>query len=305
MSLRKSLPGIMGIILGCGIVTFAQEPQTPSANEPVRKEMNERMERQRERVERREGRRGPDGMGRRRFGQGHLMSKLNLTDEQRQQARAIMQRRLQGTRAQREELFKLREKRIDGTFTADDEASAKILRQEIRTAMEGVRTEMAGVLTAEQKAKLEELKKQHKERMEQRMKERQERLNQNPASDLYLFNERLGVFRHARPFRFENCESGGSPIREGSQHKLMWSPSLRSGFCLSSDRNRLGRSTNTAQIAGLQIVFQHDKRFPFVAVRILHPDLVLNRVAAVGLHLVPGDESGIRPLLTHRQHIVC
>ena len=180
MTLRKSLPGIVGIILACGIVTFAQEPQTPSGNETIRKEMNERLERQRERVERREGMRGHDDVGRRRFGRGHLMRELNLTEEQRQQARAIMQRRLQSTRIQREELFKLREKRIDGTFTADDEARAKTLRQEIRTAMEGVRTEMAGVLTAEQKAKLEELKKQRKERMEQRIKERQERLHQNP-----------------------------------------------------------------------------------------------------------------------------
>jgi len=43
--------------------------------------------------------------------------------------------------------------------------------------MQGVRTEMDGLLTAEQKAKREELKKERKERMEQRMKERQERLN--------------------------------------------------------------------------------------------------------------------------------
>jgi Spy/CpxP family protein refolding chaperone len=90
-----------------------------------------------------------------------------------------MQRRLESTKAQREELFKLREKRIAGTFTAEDEARTRALRQEIRTAMDGVRTEMAGVLTAEQKAKLEQLKKERKERMEQRMKERQERLNQN------------------------------------------------------------------------------------------------------------------------------
>ena len=46
--------------------------------------------------------------------------------------------------------------------------------------MEGVRTEMAGVLTAEQKARLEEMKQERKQRMEQRMKERQERLNQKP-----------------------------------------------------------------------------------------------------------------------------
>jgi len=183
MFLRKSLFGILGIILACGIVAFAQEPQpqTPSTqDDSFRKERIERMGRHRERMGRREGMRRHEGMGRRGGGMGHLMRELNLTEEQRLQSRAIMQRRLESTKTQREELFKLREKRITGTFTAEDETRAKALHQEIRTTMEGVRTEMAGVLTAEQKAKLEQLQQERKARMEQRMKERQERLNNKP-----------------------------------------------------------------------------------------------------------------------------
>jgi Spy/CpxP family protein refolding chaperone len=170
MFLRKSLSGFLGIIFACAIVVVAQEPQPQTPANPdgtFRRERIERRQRHRERL------------GRRGFRIGRLMRELNLTEEQRQQGRAIMQRRLESTKAQREELFKLREKRIAGTFTAEDEARTRALRQEIRTAMDGVRTEMAGVLTAEQKAKLEQLKKERKERMEQRMKERQERLNQN------------------------------------------------------------------------------------------------------------------------------
>jgi protein CpxP len=183
MFLRKSLFGILGISLACGVIAFAQEPQpqTPSTQDDViRKERIERRERHRERIGRHEGSREHDGMGRRGAGLGHLMRELNLTEEQRQQSRAIMQRRLEGTRTQREELSRLREKRIAGTFTAEDEARAKALHQEIRSAMEGVRTEMAGVLTAEQKAKLEQLKQERKDKFEQRKKERQERLNNNP-----------------------------------------------------------------------------------------------------------------------------
>jgi Spy/CpxP family protein refolding chaperone len=181
MSLRRSLFAISGIILACGVVAFSQEPQqqTPSTqDDALRKERIEAMERGREQM----GRHGmrQDGIGRRGAGMGHLRRELNLTEEQRQQSRAIMQRRLESVKPQREELFKLREKRIAGTFTADDEARAKALRQEIRTTMEGVRTEMAGVLTAEQRTKLEQLKKERKEKFAQRMKERQERLNQNP-----------------------------------------------------------------------------------------------------------------------------
>jgi Spy/CpxP family protein refolding chaperone len=111
---------------------------------------------------------------------GHLMHELNLTEEQRQQSRAILQRRLEGIKSQREELFKLREKRIAGTFTPEDGARAQALRQEIRKSMEGVRADMEGVLTAEQKAKLEQLKTERKEKLERRMRERQERLNPQP-----------------------------------------------------------------------------------------------------------------------------
>ena len=184
MFLRKGIFGILEVILACSMLAFAQQPQTPATQDGAdRGDKIERMERHRERVGRRDGmrgREGREGVGRRGGGLRRIMRELNLTEEQRQQSRAIMQRRLSSTKSQREELFNLREKRIAGTFTAADEARAKALHQEIRTAMEGVRTEMAGVLTAEQKAKLEELKKERKGKMEQRMKERQERLKETP-----------------------------------------------------------------------------------------------------------------------------
>ena len=179
MFLRKSLFGVVGIMLAVGMGVYAQETQSqpPSTqDDTLQRDRVERMERRRERLEDREGRGLREARERHR-GMGRMMRELNLTEEQRQQSRAIVQRGLESTKVQREELFKLREKRIAGTFTADDEARARALHQEIRTAMQGVRTEMDGLLTAEQKAKLEGLKKERKERMEQRMKERQERLN--------------------------------------------------------------------------------------------------------------------------------
>ena len=179
MFLRKSLFGVVGIMLAVGMGVCAQETQsqTPSTqDDTVQRDRVERIERRRERLGNREGRGPREGRERHR-GMGRMMRELNLTEEQRQQSRAIIERRLESTKVQREELFKLREKRVAGTFTADDEARARALHQEIRTAMQGVGTEMDGLLTAEQKAKLEGLKKERKERMEQRMKERQERLN--------------------------------------------------------------------------------------------------------------------------------
>src|SRR6185436_16716747 len=165
---RKSSITILGIILAFGTMAIAQQTQTQSPDNGSQfKRRSERLAQRGERKRRR------DGMGH-RGGVGHLIRELNLSDEQRQQSRAIIRRRLESTRAQREELFKLREKRIAGTFTADDEVRAKALRQEMRASMEGVRAEMEGVLTAEQKAKLEQLKQERKAKFEQRMKERQE-----------------------------------------------------------------------------------------------------------------------------------
>jgi Spy/CpxP family protein refolding chaperone len=180
MFLRKSLLGVVGIILAAGMIAFAQEPQPPNPPAPDATLRGERMEQRRERHRARIGRleerrrdKGDKGMGRRGPGMGHFGRDLNLSDAQREQTRAIMQRRLASTKVQREELFKLREKRIAGTFTAEDGARAKALHQEIRASMEGAREEMGGVLTAEQKAKVEQLKAERKAKHEQRKQERE------------------------------------------------------------------------------------------------------------------------------------
>lgn len=189
MSLRKGFVAVVGIILACGMgaAALAQQTQPQSQTAPVqdgtlRRERIERMqERRHERLERRrEGNEGHPGMG--RHGEIGRLSELNLTEQQQQQRRAIMERRLESTKAQREELFRLGEKRRAGTFTADDEARAKALHQEMRSSMESVRGEMDAVLTAEQRAKLEELNKERKQQREQRLKERQERLKNKPLS---------------------------------------------------------------------------------------------------------------------------
>ncbi len=175
MFLRKSIISVLGLSLILASVAVAQEaqPQSPTTPEARTKARSERLARRGERGALRGGMRHRGGIGR------HLMRELNLTDDQRQQARAIMQRRLGGTKTQREELFSLREKRIAGSFTADDQARVKALRQEMRAAMQGSRAEMEGLLTAEQKTKLEQLKQDRKSRVEERRKRRQEFLNKN------------------------------------------------------------------------------------------------------------------------------
>ena len=178
MILRKRLPCILGIVLAVAGAVLAQEAQTQApAQDGLRRDGIERSERHRERMTRGEGLRERWGM-RRHQRLEQLAQELKLTDEQRQQRRAIMQRRLESLKGQREELFRLREKRIAGTFNDEDAARARAIHEEIRTAMRGTRAEMDGLLTAEQKARLEQLKLERKQKMEERLKLRKERLKE-------------------------------------------------------------------------------------------------------------------------------
>lgn len=159
MFLRKSLPAVMTFILGSGAVAFAQQPQNPAPDGSRRPD----------RMGQSEGhRRG--GMGRHRGGELRGLRELNLTEDQSQQQRAITQRHLETIKSQREELFKLREKRTQGTFTADDEARARALRQEIHNSMQAMHSEIEGILTPEQRTKLEQIRAEQKTRHDEMRK---------------------------------------------------------------------------------------------------------------------------------------
>lgn len=174
----RNLLGVLGITLAVGISALAQEQTPAKPDDAARRERHElRQQRHRERM----GRHKEMRM------RGAGLRGLNLSDAQREQVRAIMERRLESIKTQREELSKMREKRIAGTFDAADEARAKALREEIRARMEGVKAETEAVLTAEQKLQLAQRKAErnarHEERKanrELRKKELRERLNKNP-----------------------------------------------------------------------------------------------------------------------------
>ena len=141
---------IAGLMFGLafGAVASAQQPvprtqnQTPGA----------------------ERRQGMGQMGRRRamrrramMGGLRVLRQLNLTDAQKHQARTIVQSNFASMKATRQELAKLRTQRREGTLTPDQIARAKELRQQLQESRKGVRTQLAGILTPEQKVKLEEM----------------------------------------------------------------------------------------------------------------------------------------------------
>src|SRR6185503_8120637 len=106
--------------------------------------------------------RGQERRGMRKFGHGPLagLRELNLSDEQQKQVRAIMERNLNNTKTLREELRTLGQKRFEGTLTPEEQARAKDLHQQMAQSMKSAMTEVQGILTAEQKTKLEEFRQE-------------------------------------------------------------------------------------------------------------------------------------------------
>ena len=164
---RKSLPAVMTIILALAAVAFAQQPQVPAPDRSMPSDP------------------GPQGRGRHHdkmvpHAKFDALRQLNLTEAQRQQQFAIMQRHLESTKAQREELFKLREKRMQGTFSAEDEVRARTLRREMHDSMQGIDAEIEATLTADQRTKLEQLKTERKTRQQEMPERRQKRQENRP-----------------------------------------------------------------------------------------------------------------------------
>lgn len=141
---------ILGLLTAFSALVSAQQPATQNPAEgPGRVGPGEG----------RGFRRGPrPGRG---FGSG-MVRELNLTDDQKQQVRAITQQSLAANKATREELRQLGEKGRTSALTADEQARARTLREQMRASMKDTHMKIAGLLTAEQKTKAEELRKERR-----------------------------------------------------------------------------------------------------------------------------------------------
>ena len=146
---------LIAVLSVSGAVVLAQEQQAPTIGTPGIQKQNRG-----DRLERRGKRRHMRGE---RLGRG--LRGLDLTDQQREQARAIMRANFESNKAQIEELKQLRQKGRDALSDAD-KARAKELHNQLRESRLNVRSQVSSLLTAEQKTKLEETKKNRRERRE-------------------------------------------------------------------------------------------------------------------------------------------
>src|SRR6266850_2493792 len=141
MSLRRKLTHaglVLGLLTAFGGVISAQQPSTqdPAAGPGQ--------------IRRGAGRGFRHGPGPGGNFDPRLLEQLNLTADQKKQIHAAIEQAFESNKATREELRQLGEKRRQGTLSADDEARAKTLHQQVRASMGDTEMKIAAVLKAEQ-----------------------------------------------------------------------------------------------------------------------------------------------------------
>jgi|GEM_PF-1889204 len=143
---------LLSVLTISASIVVAQNQQQPSTTAPGIEQRN-RGDRMGRRNKRRHMRRGEKG----------ALRGLDLTDQQKEQAKAIMRANFDGNKAQREELRQLLGKRREGSVSEADQTRAKELRRQLHESRKNARTQVAGLLTPEQKMKIEERKKNRQE----------------------------------------------------------------------------------------------------------------------------------------------
>ena len=161
-------------------VSVAQDAKPAAPAAPQKAEKPFKGERRRDGM----GKEGREGFMGRHGGHGkmggaiRMIHGLNLTDAQKEQIRTILQSN-KPDQASRDKMKALRGSRTPGTPPTDEQkAQMKAFREQARTKATSVHEQILNVLTAEQKAQLQ----QRRQEMKQKFEDRREHRKDKPAA---------------------------------------------------------------------------------------------------------------------------
>lgn len=156
----------LAILAGGAAATHAQETQTqPQAGQNTEKQWKKHR--------RGDGFRRGDKLGRAERGGMRQFSRLNLTDEQKEQIKQLHERYRDHNKAIREQLRTARE--------SNDTAKSEQLFAQYKEDHKKMRAEMLTILTAEQRTQLEQFQTERKQQREQRRQLFEQRRKQREA----------------------------------------------------------------------------------------------------------------------------
>lgn len=176
MSLKQKListAALVFAIAASATLAAAQDTTTrssDSANAPQKSERGRFGKHDGERKFGREGR-GDRGGGERMM--MHEFNRLNLTDAQKSQIKSLMESSRAANQGTYQEMRGLMMKKRDGSITADEQMRLKTLKEQTRASAEQTSDSITALLTAEQRAQLEQFKAERKQKMQERRQMRQ------------------------------------------------------------------------------------------------------------------------------------
>jgi periplasmic protein CpxP/Spy len=123
---------------------------------------------------------GERGFGHRHGGMMRMMHGLNLSEAQKTQIHSIMEAN-KPDQTTRDEMHTLFEAKRSGTITTEQQARLDAIKEQTKAKAKDVHEQMMNVLTAEQKAQIEQKKAEMKQRREEFRKQRELRKQTQPA----------------------------------------------------------------------------------------------------------------------------
>lgn len=174
MSFKRKL--LSAFTLAFAIVSFSTFASAQDSSVKQEDSMQKRERREHRGFGKRGGNRSMRDGGGKHGGDRAMMRGLrglNLTDAQKEQTRSIFEKYKTSTQPQREEMHEFAMKKRDGIISAEEKGRMKELKAQMRTSSEQMNNALLAVLTAEQRTQLDQMKEQMRKKREERRQNRQ------------------------------------------------------------------------------------------------------------------------------------